>query len=76
MSDRSSTSRSRTRRLANKSVIVAVLLGATLSPLAYLYVGRRKTAILNLLTLNWFLLGEVLTPIHTYLIIRNARQRS
>lgn len=57
-------------------MLVAVLLGATLSPLAYVYVGRRKTAILNLLTLNWFLLGEVLTPIHTYLIIRNARQRS
>jgi hypothetical protein len=58
--------------VADKSVPVAVLLGLTISPLAYYYVGKTKLAILNLVTLNWIGLGIVATPIHVYKIIDNA----
>ncbi len=62
--------------VAEKSVPMAVLLGLTLSPLAYYYVGRTKLAILNLITGNWFLLGIIATPVHTYKIIDNANPGS
>jgi hypothetical protein len=64
--------RSGSNPVADKSVAVAVLLGLTLSPLAYYYVGRTKLAIANLVTLNWLGLGVVATPVHTYKIIDNA----
>ncbi|MFB6227283.1 MAG: TM2 domain-containing protein [Halobacteriales archaeon] len=68
--------RSESKSAAEKSVPVAVLLGLTLSPLAYYYVGKTKLAILNLITLNWLGLGIVATPIHTYKIIDNAESGS
>lgn len=59
--------------LANKSMTVTLLLSIFLSPLAYYYVGRTKLAVINLLTLNYLLLGIVVVPIHTYKIMNNAK---
>ncbi|WP_239642092.1 hypothetical protein [Natrinema versiforme] len=52
---------------------VALLLALVLSPAAYYYVGRTKLAVINLLTLNYLLLGIVIVPIHVYTIITGAR---
>jgi len=59
-------------RRADKSSVVAILLGLTLSPLAYYYVGNTKLAIINLLTLNYLTLGFIAVPIHAYKMIRDA----
>lgn len=58
--------------IANKSKGVAVVLGVLLSPLAYYYVGRTKLAIVNLVTLNFLMIGVVAVPIHVYKIIGDA----
>ena len=59
--------------IADKSTPVAILLSLVLSPVAYYYVGRTKLAILNLLTLNYLLLGMVIVPVHVYKIISDAQ---
>ncbi|SFS92390.1 hypothetical protein [Halostagnicola kamekurae] len=59
--------------IADKSFPVAILLSIVLSPVAYYYVGRTRLAILNLLTLNYLLLGIVIVPIHVYKIISDAQ---
>lgn len=41
-------------------------------PVAYWMVGRRKTAILCLITLFWFSLGFLITPIHIYFIQKKS----
>jgi len=64
--------RSDLAKRANKSSVVAILLGLTLSPLAYYYVGNTKLAIINLLTLNYLALGFIAVPIHVYKMIRDA----
>jgi hypothetical protein len=64
--------RSEGSAVAEKSVPVAVILGIFLSPAAYLYVGKTKWAIINLVTLNYLMLGLVATPVHVYKIIDNA----
>lgn len=43
-----------------------------LSPVAYYYVGRTKLAVINLLTINYLMLGIVITPIHVYSILSGA----
>ena len=58
--------------IADKSMPVALLLAIFISPVAYYYVGRTKLAIVNLLTLNYLLLGIVIVPIHVYKIISDA----
>ncbi|MUV90854.1 TM2 domain-containing protein [Halapricum sp. CBA1109] len=65
------TSRDR-QPIANKSKGVAIVLGILLSPLAYYYVGRTKLAVVNLLTLNYLMVGIVAVPIHVYAIISDA----
>jgi len=52
-----------------KSTVTAVLLALVFAPIAYYYVGRTKWAIINLLTLNYLLLGMVIAPIHVYTIV-------
>ncbi|WP_256392966.1 hypothetical protein [Natronoarchaeum rubrum] len=59
--------------IADKSVPVAILLALVLSPVAYYYVGRTKLAVINLLTLNYLMLGIVAVPVHVYKIISDAR---
>jgi len=61
------------QELASKDVTLAIILGILISPLGYIYVGKWSWAIINFLTLNYFLLGVVVVPIHTYSIISGAR---
>jgi hypothetical protein len=60
--------------LADKSTPVAMLLAVVLSPVAYYYVGRTKLAVINLLTLNYLMLGIVITPIHVYTILNGTEE--
>jgi hypothetical protein len=64
----------RTASPADRSTAVTLLLSVFISPLGYYYVGRRKLALVNLLTLNYLALGFVAVPIHTYLITLDAAQ--
>ncbi len=64
----------RTESPADRSTAVTLLLSVFISPLGYYYVGRRKLALVNLLTLNYLALGFVAVPIHTYLITLDAAQ--
>ena len=58
--------------LADKSTPVAIVLAVLLAPAAYLYVGKTKWAVINLLTANYLLLGFIIAPIHVYTIIGDA----
>jgi len=60
-------------KVAQKSPVVAALLGLLISPLGYYYVGRTGLAIINLLTLNFLLLGVIVVPIHSRKIINDAQ---
>lgn len=64
------------RRLAYKSPILAIFLGIFLPPLAYVYVGKYRLAVLNVITLNYFLMGIVVVPIQTRNAIIKARRES
>jgi hypothetical protein len=64
----------RTASPADRSTAVTLLLSVFVSPLGYYYVGRRKLALVNLLTLNYLALGFVAVPIHTYLLTLDAEQ--
>lgn len=61
------------KKAASKSRVTAALLGFLISPLGYYYVGRTGLALVNLLTLNYFLVGFLVVPLHTWFIIGNAR---
>lgn len=50
-----------------KSPIIAALLGFV-GFIGYLYVGRKKLALLNFVTMNYLSLGFIIAPIHCYLI--------
>ena len=62
----------RTEPPANRSTVVAALLSVFVSPLGYYYVGRTRLAAINLLTLNYLLLGVLVVPVHTHLIVRGT----
>jgi len=62
------------QKVADKSTGIAVALGIFITPLAYVYVGKNMLALLNFLTLNYFLLGFIIVPIHTWKIINDAQE--
>lgn len=62
------------QKRARKSPAVAVVLAIFLPPAAYWYVGRTGLAVINFLTLNFFLFGFIIVPIHTYKIVRDAQK--
>jgi hypothetical protein len=64
--------RQKVQSTAEKSKVVAIVLGLLLSPASYYYVGRTKLAVINLVTLNYLTLGFLVVPIHSYLIVDNA----
>lgn len=74
MSDRSAANRKELRRLAEKNTAIAVFLGLFLPPVAYLYVGKPRGAVLNLLTLNYLMLGVVIVPLRVRTAILSARR--
>jgi uncharacterized membrane protein YqaE (UPF0057 family) len=70
----------RLQKIAQKERGAALFLGLFLPPLAYLYVkdtGSSDTWVwfgLNLVTVNFFLLGFIVVPIHVVWMISSARQ--
>jgi uncharacterized membrane protein YqaE (UPF0057 family) len=65
----------RYQRLAEKDQGLYVLLAFFVPPVAYLKLGMPGHALVNLITLNFLLLGFLIVPIHVYDIIRNARRQ-
>lgn len=74
MVELSDTRKAELRKLANKSPIAAVILGLFLPPISYVYIGKYRLAVLNLVTLNYLMLGVVIVPIQTRNAIINARR--
>jgi MFS family permease len=75
MSNISDSRRGDLEALADKSTLLAVVLGALLGPLGYVYVGSWRWAVINFFTLNYLLLGIVLVPLHTAGMILGARSK-
>ncbi|ERH11153.1 MAG: hypothetical protein J07HX64_02934 [halophilic archaeon J07HX64] len=64
----------RTPSPADNSTTVTLLLSVFVSPLGYYYIGKKKLALINLVTLNYIGLGFIAVPIHTYMIMQDAEQ--
>lgn len=62
------------QKIARKDQTTVAIVSFLLTPAGYLMVGKTGLAIINLLTLNYLLLGIILVPIHTWKIIGNARE--
>ena len=62
------------QQIARKDQTTVAIVSLLLTPAGYLMVGKTGLAIINFLTLNYFLLGFVIVPIHTWKIIGNARE--
>jgi hypothetical protein len=75
MSNISDSRRGDLEALADKSTLLAALLGALFGPLGYVYVGSWRWAVINFFTLNYLLLGIVLVPLHTVGMILGARSK-
>lgn len=60
-------------KIANKDTTTVMLVSFLLTPLGYYMVGKTGLAIINFLTLNYFLLGIIIVPLHTKKIIQDAR---
>lgn len=62
------------QKLAQKDLGLTMALGLLLSPGAYLHIGRPWLAVINFVTLNYFLTGFLLVPLHTRKLIVEARK--
>jgi|GEM_PF-1467663 len=66
----------RIRGLKNKArsgLTTVGLLGFFISPAAYVVVGEWKWVLINLVTLNYFLLGFLIVPFHARGMVKDAR---
>lgn len=61
------------QKIAKKDQTTVAVVSVLLTPVGYLMIGKTGLAIINFLTLNYFLLGFIIVPIHTWKIIENAR---
>jgi hypothetical protein len=61
------------RKVAKKSRLLAFTLGFFISPLAYVYLGKWKWAVINFFTVNYLMLGFFIVPLHTVSQISDAR---
>lgn len=61
------------QKLARKSQTTIPIIGFLIPFVGYIMVGKNGLAILNILTLNYLLLGFIIVPFHTYKIIENAQ---
>lgn len=61
------------QNLARKDQLTVAVVSFLITPAGYLMVGKTGLAIINFITLNYFLLGFIVVPIHTWKIIGNAR---
>lgn len=62
------------QQLARKDASTVMIVSFLFTPVGYFMVGKVGLAILNLFTLNYFLLGFLIVPFHTRKIIREARE--
>lgn len=60
-------------KVANKSPLTIGIVSFLITPLGYYLIGKTGLAIINLLTLNYLLLGPIVVPFHTYKIINDAQ---
>lgn len=61
------------QKLARKSQTTIPIIGFLIPFVGYIMVGKNGLAILNILTLNYLLLGFIIVPFHTYKIIGDAQ---
>lgn len=61
------------QKIARKNQTTVAIVSLLLTPAGYLMIGKTGLAIINFLTFNYFLLGFIVVPIHTWMIIGNAR---
>lgn len=61
-------------KIANKDKTTTMLVGFFLSPVGYIMLGKWGLAILNFITLNYFLLGIIIVPFHCKKIIDDANE--
>lgn len=61
-------------KVASKDKTTILLASLLISPLGYWMIGKRALAIINILTLNFLLLGIIIVPIHTWTAIDNAEE--
>lgn len=62
------------QKIARKDQTTVAIVSLLITPVGYLMIGKTGLAIINFLTFNYFLLGFVVVPIHTWKIIGNARE--
>lgn len=61
------------KKIANKDITTVMVVSFLLTPVGYWMVGKTMLAIVNFLTLNYFLLGWLIVPFHTRKIIKDTR---
>lgn len=61
------------QKIARKDQTTIAIVSLLLTPAGYLMIGKTGLAIINFLTFNYFLLGFLIVPFHTWKIIGNAR---
>lgn len=62
------------KETANSGLTTIGLLGFFISPAAYAVLGEWKWVLINLVTLNYFLLGIFIVPFHARGMVKEARQ--
>lgn len=60
-------------KIANQDITTVVLVSFLISPIGYYMAGKTGLAIINFFTLNYFLFGVIIVPLHTRKIIQDAR---
>lgn len=59
-------------KIASNDKTTVAIVGFLISPIGYWMIGKKALAIVNFLTVNFFLLGPIIVPIHCYIAIDNA----
>lgn len=62
------------QKIAAKDASTVMIVSFLLTPVGYYMIGKVGLAVINLLTLNYLLLGPIIVPFHTRKIIREARR--
>lgn len=63
------------QKIARKDITTVMVVSLLFTPAGYWMVGKKGLAIVNFFTLNYFLLGFIIVPLHTRKIIKDARIR-
>ncbi|MEM3361928.1 MAG: hypothetical protein QXH71_02545 [Candidatus Anstonellaceae archaeon] len=60
--------------LNKKSLPLALVLAFIFSPISYAYIKKWEFVFISLFTLNYFLLGFIIAPLHIYYLFSKARE--